>query len=343
MIQRLYAEVAKDRLLYAAIAINALASFSFALGLGVGAFFRPLLYTPVWLIWMSGVAGLWLIWVGLRALFDEAPFAALKRQLATLIEPRTLAGLILCLALTIENGVLTSTKTMLPHAGGFLHDRTFADIDHAIHGVDPWLLLRWMDPYTGVLQLLYTPSWLFCFVALTFAATLSPRLAPLKSQYLWTMLICVVVLGQVSALAGISAGPLFYQEVTGDPRFAGLVQHDELFRHMTGSAVRVRDLLWHSFKSASPGLVSGISAFPSMHVSLATLFFLFARRIHPALGAAFGGYAMLILLSSVHLGWHYAVDGYVSILATAAIWAAVGWALRRRAVAPARIGALETA
>ena len=336
MIERLYAELVKDRLLYAAMAINAAASFAFALGLGVGDFFRPLVFTPVWLIWMSGVSGLWLMWVGLSALVDARPLATARRHLSQLLEPRTLAGLLLCLALTVENGVLTSTKTMLPHAGGFLHDRAFADIDRVIHGVDPWLLLRWMDPFTGVLQLLYTPSWLFFFVALTFAATLAPRLVPLKSQYLWTMLICI-------ALAGISAGPLFYQQVTGDARFAGLVQHDELFRHMAGSAVRVRDLLWHSFQSKTPGLVSGISAFPSMHVSMATLFFLFARRIHPALGAAFLAYGVLILLSSVHLGWHYAIDGYASIVATVGIWAAVGWALRRRAASPVGVGALDAA
>jgi len=34
----------------------------------------------------------------------------------------------------------------------------------------------------------------------------------------------------------------------------------------------------------------------------------------------------------VHLGWHYAIDGYVSIVATVVIWYSVGWLLNRRAV-----------
>ena len=40
-------------------------------------------------------------------------------------------------------------------------------------------------------------------------------------------------------------------------------------------------------------------------------------------------YAILILVGSVHLGWHYAIDGYVSIAGMLAIWGAVGWFVRR--------------
>jgi hypothetical protein len=42
------------------------------------------------------------------------------------------------------------------------------------------------------------------------------------------------------------------------------------------------------------------------------------------------GFCAVILFGSVHLGWHYAVDGYFSIIATVAIWKIVGWALSRK-------------
>ena len=37
----------------------------------------------------------------------------------------------------------------------------------------------------------------------------------------------------------------------------------------------------------------------------------------------------LILVGSVHLGWHYAIDGYLGMLGAWIIWRAVGWWLKR--------------
>jgi hypothetical protein len=34
----------------------------------------------------------------------------------------------------------------------------------------------------------------------------------------------------------------------------------------------------------------------------------------------------------VHLGWHYAIDGYAGIAGTYAIWRIAGWVLARPAI-----------
>ena len=89
-------------------------------------------------------------------------------------------------------------------------------------------------------------------------------------------------------------------------------------------------MLWDAY-GAGHGvrLGSGISAMPSMHVASSVLFFLLARRVGRAAGWAFGIFALLIFVGSVHLAWHYALDGYVGAAGALLLWRAVGWALSR--------------
>jgi hypothetical protein len=66
-----------------------------------------------------------------------------------------------------------------------------------------------------------------------------------------------------------------------------------------------------------------------MHVSLAFLFFLAMRKVSRFAGLFFGLFTVIILIGSVHLAYHYAVDGYVSIVTTWLIWLASGPLARR--------------
>jgi membrane-associated phospholipid phosphatase len=67
----------------------------------------------------------------------------------------------------------------------------------------------------------------------------------------------------------------------------------------------------------------GISAMPSIHLAMATLFALLAFSVRRWLGIVFIGYVLVIQIGSVILGWHYAVDGYAGILLALLIWYAV--------------------
>jgi uncharacterized membrane protein len=124
------------------------------------------------------------------------------------------------------------------------------------------------------------------------------------------------------------AGPAYFELVTGDARFS------EMTRYLDGSeAAVIQSNLWQAYQAGASGLGTGISAFPSMHLSMAMLFVLAARRIHRALGWVFTVYMIWLLASSVFLGWHYAIDGIFSIAATGGIWWAVGaWRNARRPV-----------
>ena len=77
-------------------------------------------------------------------------------------------------------------------------------------------------------------------------------------------------------------------------------------------------------------MASGISAMPSLHVAIVTLCAISGWYVNRLVGGLMTLFAIVIFIGSIHLGWHYAVDGYASALATAAIWIAVGRLLRRR-------------
>ncbi len=68
---------------------------------------------------------------------------------------------------------------------------------------------------------------------------------------------------------------------------------------------------------------------PSIHVSSALLFALVWWRLNRVIGILVGVFSAVILLGSVHLGYHYAIDGYVAIPLTWLIWHVIGRLLDR--------------
>lgn len=89
-------------------------------------------------------------------------------------------------------------------------------------------------------------------------------------------------------------------------------------------ALEVQESLWAAARSDDLRLGSGISATPSLHVAIATLQAVLAWKVSRVLGWAATIFLVLILVGSVHLGWHYAIDGYISILAVPVIWTLAG-------------------
>jgi hypothetical protein len=57
-----------------------------------------------------------------------------------------------------------------------------------------------------------------------------------------------------------------------------------------------------------------------MHVAVVTLNALMLSGINRFVGALGWLYAGVISVASVYLGWHYAIDGYVSIALVSLIW-----------------------
>ena len=83
-------------------------------------------------------------------------------------------------------------------------------------------------------------------------------------------------------------------------------------------ALEVQEALWQAY--LANGGNAAISAMPSMHVATSVLMAFYAFRHSKALGWLMSIFAFLIMVGSVHLGWHYAVDGYLGALIAWACW-----------------------
>jgi hypothetical protein len=281
--------------------------------------------------------GLYVFWT--RA---EKPFELARTMLLARVDARLLAGVPLLGALMIFMGAFTSLKNVMSTFGGFKYDAALAELDRALHGVDPWRLFpdALLHPLAlRVIEINYQAVWMVYVLSVAGSVALFAHDARLRTRFM----ICYVAvwggLGNGLAAAVISAGPAYYGQVAGDPeRFRPLLDRLAATADLPHSAGGYQEYLWTLYEHGATALGSGISAFPSVHVAMAALYCFFAYELNRRLGHAALAYLVVTLLSSVLLGWHYAMDGYASIAAVIVIHFGVRAAMAawpRRSAEPA--------
>ncbi len=220
---------------------------------------------------------------------------------------------------------VTSYKTSIPDMVPYWADPYLVAADHALFGADPWRLTHAIigplgtklidDAYTlWFMMMMLCVGW-FCF-------SRNPKLQ------LRGLLTTILVWGGLSNLAATmfaSVGPCYYEHFYKDRRFVPMMDQLQLINaEYPLSALRAMAYLLKSFGQDKFG--TGISAMPSLHVSVAMMCFLaccsYTRSLW--LKIASGLFAATILVGSVHLGWHYAVDGLVGIAAVTLFWWGTG-------------------
>jgi hypothetical protein len=143
----------------------------------------------------------------------------------------------------------------------------------------------------------------------------------LRSRFFMAFFALWILLGTVMAVIFSSAGPCYYGRVVAGPDpFAPLMAYlhrVDAVHPLT--ALDVQALLWEGYIGRGR-LIEGIAAMPSLHVAVPVLFTIVTWGIDRRLGALFGVYTALILVGSVHLAGHYAVDGYVTLALVPAVW-----------------------
>jgi membrane-associated phospholipid phosphatase len=81
-----------------------------------------------------------------------------------------------------------------------------------------------------------------------------------------------------------------------------------------------RDYLWADYLHPNGAIGGGISAMPSMHVAIALWVALTLRAYFKRLQWLGWAWFAAILIGSIHLGWHYALDGIAASLIAAIAW-----------------------
>ncbi len=300
------------------------------------------LYSPVLIVLLGflllGFALGYLVYVGL-VLRPERP---LKRMAEDLngrfdLRRRAIAAAPVLVVLPLFMSAFTSMKVMMPELSPFSWDPTFALWDRWLHGgIDPWRLLHPVFGHpaaTAALNLLYH-KWFLVVNGVLLWQAFTIRDPRLRQQFLIAFVLSWILLGTLAALLTPAAGPCYYGRITDlEDSFAPLMAYlAEGHAQGWNPAFAVQEQLWRLYSSGDLALGGGISAMPSMHVALAVLFVLLGFRHSRMLGWLMLVFAVSILLGSVHLGWHYAIDGYAAVPPVLLIW----WLAGRMAKVAAR-------
>jgi hypothetical protein len=238
------------------------------------------------------------------------------------------------IVIPLFGGAFTVIKSSIPSINPFSWDPFFYELDKAIHfGTSPWELIQ---PIVGHPFISWAINWFYnlWFFVLSYVwvwQAFSLKRPVLRLRFFYSMLLTWIFLGIIAAIAFSSVGPCFYGRVVSGPSpYADLMRYlYEADKTFPIWALDGQAYLWNNFTFREVKLAAGISAMPSMHIAMSFLFFLVGRATAPWIGRVFLVYLVIMLLGSVHLGWHYAIDGYVSIAGVCLIWWIAGKIARR--------------
>lgn len=245
------------------------------------------------------------------------------------------AGVLLVITvLPLVLATFSTVKQLMPDFAPLAWDDRLMRLDAALHlGRHPW---EWLQPLLGhryitvAIDRLYLMPWIMLTVVTVYWQASSPP-SKLRTQYLISFVLLWGVLGNIVATLFSSAGPCYLAQVGGDPApYAGLFAYLQSVGGDQGLvAQQLQRGLWEQHVAHLTSFGNGVSAMPSAHVAKATLCALVIGARSRRLGLLAWAFVLVIQLGTVHLGWHYAVDGYVGALAMIAIWYGVGRMIER--------------
>ena len=213
----------------------------------------------------------------------------------------------------------------------FEWDVALKNLDIALHF--GWLPHEWFGSFMfhpnvlGAFNLIYN-AWFVVMISSILVAGLSGRGAHM--QYLVSFALTWLFGGFFLAVIFSSAGPAFYELAGYGTEYVPLMNTlYEAAETVPLWALSTQELLWEGYSGARDGS-AGISAFPSMHVATAALIAIYASRVNWIAAVAAWIFFAAIMVGSVLLGWHYAVDGYGGFILAIVFWKMAGVLINAR-------------
>ncbi len=214
-------------------------------------------------------------------------------------------------------------KPLIPLLNPYDWDPVLIQWDRAIFGTDPWRLLQPIVGFpivTAALAVIYH-AWFGLIYPGALIFLYVRRTEGIRRQYLLAFMLTWFVGGFLLASGMASVGPCFLEAVTGDPRFSEQMAYlNAADEQIPVVVLHVQEILLKTYLANGPGSGAGITAMPSMHVAIAFLFWLAIRRVSRNAGHWFFALFVTIWIASVHLAYHYAVDGLVSVILVTVLW-----------------------
>ncbi len=255
----------------------------------------------------------------------EHPIPALIRDVWDFLRQpdRAANGLAIVIVFVFFMNVFAYLKGSVPIVQPFAWDTTFIAWDKWLHfGRAPW---EWLHPilgYAPITLLLVACYHLWFMVMWILVSGLAFARVPsvLRTRFFLAFMLTWGIGGNLMAIVFSSAGPCYYALTGNSPDpFVPLLDYlHTLNETFPVWSIDTQMLLWDGYQGK--GLRLGISAMPSMHNAAALLFALACWHINRKLGIALFIFTGLILLGSVHLAWHYAIDGYAGIAIALIAW-----------------------
>ncbi|MDE1152717.1 MAG: phosphatase PAP2 family protein [Micavibrio sp.] len=154
-----------------------------------------------------------------------------------------------------------------------------------------------------------------------------------RLRFMWVFFLSWVLLGSLLGTVFSAAGPIFYHDFfpnLPDP-YKDFVAYIEAHGAADFSiAYHSRFLLLAWTTNGQMVNPNAVAAFPSMHLAIAWLAVLYARSFGRGPFIIALVFTVLIYMATILFGFHYAIDGYVSIILVSLMWWGFGKYLDRQ-------------